>query len=90
MYEDTLYGGFYTVTGKNRRYIFVTGTDENDNVVTGRVPKEDMVLLSDKISDFIEKVDENEGVLNPEKISDIGKDMIKKQQDLSNFDEYGL
>lgn len=26
-----------------------------------------MVLLSDKISDFIEKVDENEGVLNPER-----------------------
>lgn len=49
-----------------------------------------MVLLSDKISDFIEKVNENEGVLNPEKISDIGKDMIKKQQDLFNFDEYGF
>ena len=41
MYEDTLYGGFYTVTGKNRRYIFIAGTDENDNVVTGRVPKEE-------------------------------------------------
>ena len=49
-----------------------------------------MVLLSDKISDFIDKVDENDGVLNPEKISDIGKDMIKKQQDLFNFEEFGL
>ena len=61
-----------------------------DGLYLKSVPKEDMVLLSDKISDFIEKVDENEGVLNPEKISDIGKDMIKKQQDLFNFDEYGL
>lgn len=49
-----------------------------------------MVLLSDKISDFMDKVDENEGVLNPEKISDIGKDMIKKQQDLFDFEQYGL
>ena len=39
MYEDTLYGGFYTVTGKNRRYFFVADTDEKDNVVTGRVLK---------------------------------------------------
>lgn len=61
-----------------------------DGLYLKSVPKEDMVLLSDKISDFIDKVDENEGVLNPEKISDIGKDMIKKQQDLFNFDEYGL
>lgn len=41
MYEDTLYGGFYTITGKNKRYISVAGTDEKDNVVTGRVPKEE-------------------------------------------------
>ena len=61
-----------------------------DGLYLKSVPKEDMVLLSDKISDFIEKVDENEGVLNPEKISDIGKDMIKKQQDLFNFEEFGL
>ena len=38
----------------------------------------------------MDKVDENEGVLNPEKISDIGKDMIKKQQDLFDFEQYGL
>ena len=49
-----------------------------------------MVLLSDKISDFIDKVDENDGVLYPEKISDIGKDMIKKQKDLFDFEQYGL
>lgn len=41
MYEDTLYGGLFTVTGKNKRYISVAGTDEWGNVVTGRVPKEE-------------------------------------------------
>ena len=35
-------------------------------------------------------VDDNDGVFLPEKISDIGKGMIKKQQDLFNFEEFGL
>lgn len=39
MYEDTLYGGFFTVTGKCKRYVHVAGTDEKDNVVSGKVPK---------------------------------------------------
>ncbi|WP_165958597.1 hypothetical protein [Macrococcoides bohemicum] len=39
MYTDTLYGGFYTVTGKCKKYIHVAGTDEKDNVVSGKVPK---------------------------------------------------
>lgn len=38
-----------------------------DGLYLKSVPKEDMVLLSDKISDFMDKVDENEGVLNPER-----------------------
>ena len=38
----------------------------------------------------MEKVDDNDGVFLPEKISDIGKDMIKKQQDLFDFEQYGL
>lgn len=41
MYEDTLYGGFYTVTGKCKHYIHVAGTDEWGNVVSGKVPKEE-------------------------------------------------
>lgn len=41
MYTDTLYGGFYTVTGKCKKYIHIAGTDEWDNVVTGKVPKEE-------------------------------------------------
>ncbi len=51
MYEDTLYGGFYTVTGKNRRYFFITGTDEKDNVVTGRVPKEEFYKWYRRVED---------------------------------------
>ena len=49
MYEDTLYGGFYTVTGKNRRYFFIAGTDEKDNVVSGKVPKEEFYRWYRKI-----------------------------------------
>lgn len=37
MYEDTLYDGFYTVT------------DEKDNVVTGRVPKEEFYKWYKKV-----------------------------------------
>lgn len=51
MYEDTLYGGFYTVTGKNKRYIFIAGTDEKDNVVTGRVPKEEFYKWYKRVED---------------------------------------
>jgi hypothetical protein len=47
-------------------------------------------LLSENVSNFMEKVDDNDGVFLPEKISDIGKGMIKKQQDLFNFEEFGL
>lgn len=39
MYEDTLYGGFYTVTDKCKKYIHVAGTDEWGNIVSGKVPK---------------------------------------------------
>lgn len=41
MYTDTLYGGFYTVTAKCKKYIHIAGTDEKDNVVSGKVPKEE-------------------------------------------------
>ncbi|MGV2927195.1 hypothetical protein RW115_01240 [Macrococcus capreoli] len=39
MFEDTVYGGFYTITGKCKNYIHITGTDEWNKVVTGKVPK---------------------------------------------------
>ncbi|WP_414055218.1 hypothetical protein [Macrococcus equi] len=38
MYEDIKYGGFFTVTGRNKKYIFIAGTDERNNYVTGKVP----------------------------------------------------
>lgn len=38
MFTDTLYGGFYTITGKCKKYIHVAGTDEWGNRVKGRVP----------------------------------------------------
>lgn len=27
MYEDIKYGGFYTITGKSKRYIYISGTE---------------------------------------------------------------
>ena len=61
-----------------------------DGLYLKSVPNDNAILLSENVSNFMEKVDDNDGVFLPEKISDIGKGMIKKQQDLFNFEEYGL
>ncbi len=41
MYEDIKYGGFYSITGKSKRYIYIFGTDEWGNIVKGAVPKDE-------------------------------------------------
>lgn len=61
-----------------------------DGLYLKSVPNDNAILLSENVSNFMEKVDDNDGVFLPEKISDIGKGMIKKQQDLFNFEEFGL
>lgn len=38
MYEDIKYGGFYTITGKSKSYVYISGTDEWGNIVKGAVP----------------------------------------------------
>lgn len=40
LYEDTIYGGFYTITGHRRHYIVLAGTDERGQVVQAVVPKD--------------------------------------------------
>lgn len=55
-----------------------------------QIPDNDSIVLSDKVQEFMEKVEEMNGDIPPEKISDIGKCMIKKKQDLFNFEEFGL
>lgn len=48
------------------------------------------IILSDKVSEFMEKVDECDNVIPPEKLSDINNEMIERNKDLFNFEEFGL
>jgi ATP-dependent exoDNAse (exonuclease V) alpha subunit len=61
-----------------------------DGLYLKQVPDDNSIVLSDKVQDFMDRIEEMDGEIPPERISDIGKDMIKKKQDLFNFDEYGL
>lgn len=54
------------------------------------LPDDKSILISDKVSEFLDKVENNDGIFLPEKISDIGNDLVKKQEDLFDFDKYGL
>lgn len=61
-----------------------------DGLYLKQVPDDNSIVLSDKVQDFMDRIEEMDGEIPPERISDIGKGMIKKKQDLFNFDEYGL
>lgn len=61
-----------------------------DGLYLKQVPDDNSIVLSDKVQDFMDRIEEMDGEIPPERISDIGKGMIKKQQDLFNFEEFGL
>ena len=51
LYECTQYGGFYTITGKNKKYYILAGTDEKLNTVTAYVPRDVFVRTYKRVGE---------------------------------------
>ena len=61
-----------------------------DGLYLKQLPDDSSIVLNGEIQGFLDRIEEMGGEIAPERISDIGKGMLRKQQDLFDFEKYGL